>query len=76
MEVTSGRRKVPSLNLSVPAFAVVGTAAVVGRETGAAMTAVTMILEMTRDYGIVMPTIVAVAISNATLNRFAKLIDS
>jgi CIC family chloride channel protein len=53
----------PSLNLSVPAFAMVGMAAVVGGGTGAAMTAVTMIFEMTRDYDIVMPMIVAVAIS-------------
>jgi chloride channel protein, CIC family len=53
----------PSLNLSVPAFAIVGMAAVVGGGTGAAMTAVTMIFEMTRDYDIVMPMIIAVAIS-------------
>jgi CIC family chloride channel protein len=41
----------------------VGMAAMVGGGTGAAMTAVTMIFEMTRDYGIVMPMIVAVALS-------------
>ncbi len=35
----------------------------VGGATGAAMTAVTMIFEMTRDYGMVMPMIVAVALS-------------
>jgi CIC family chloride channel protein len=35
----------------------------VGGGTGAAMTAVTMIFEMTRDYDIVMPMIVAVAVS-------------
>jgi chloride channel protein, CIC family len=38
-------------------------AAMVGGATGAAMTAVTMIFEMTRDYDIVMPMIVAVALS-------------
>lgn len=53
----------PSLGLSAPAFAIVGMAAVVGGSTAAAMTAVTMIFEMTRDYGIVMPMIIAVAIS-------------
>ncbi|MFO0995912.1 MAG: chloride channel protein [Alphaproteobacteria bacterium] len=53
----------PALGLSLPAFAVVGMAAVVGGSTAAAMTAVTMIFEMTRDYGIVMPMIIAVAIS-------------
>jgi len=48
---------------SVPGFAMVGMAAMVGGGTGAAMTAVTMIFEMTRDYGLVMPMIIAVAIS-------------
>jgi CIC family chloride channel protein len=44
-------------------FAIVGMAAMVGGGTGAAMTAVTMIFEMTRDYGMVMPMILAVALS-------------
>jgi chloride channel protein, CIC family len=51
------------LHLSVPAFAMVGMGAMVGGGTGAVMTAVTMIFEMTRDYSIVMPMIVAVAMS-------------
>jgi chloride channel protein, CIC family len=38
-------------------------AAMVAGGTGAAMTAVTMIFEMTRDYGLVMPMILAVAMS-------------
>jgi CIC family chloride channel protein len=37
--------------------------AMVGGGTGAAMTAVTMIFEMTRDYNIVLPMILAVALS-------------
>ncbi len=41
----------------------VGMAAMVGGGTGAAMTAVTMIFEMTRDYDLVMPIIVAVALA-------------
>jgi CIC family chloride channel protein len=49
--------------LSVPAFAMVGMGAMVGGGTGAVMTAVTMIFEMTRDYSIIMPMIVAVAMS-------------
>jgi CIC family chloride channel protein len=52
-----------SLQLSVPAFAMVGMGAMVGGATGAVMTAVTMIFEMTLDYSIVMPMIVAVAMS-------------
>jgi CIC family chloride channel protein len=54
---------VPSADFSIAAFAMVGMAAVVGGGTGAAMTAVTMIFEMTRNYDIVMPMIIAVAVS-------------
>ena len=49
--------------LSAPAFAMVGMGAMVGGGTGAVMTAVVMIFEMTLDYDIVMPMIVAVAVS-------------
>ena len=49
--------------LSVPVFAMVGMGAMVGGGTGAVMTAVVMIFEMTRNYGIIMPMIVAVAMS-------------
>ena len=49
--------------LSVPAFAMVGMGAMVGGGTGAVMTAVVMIFEMTRSYDIIMPMIVAVALS-------------
>jgi CIC family chloride channel protein len=49
--------------LSIPAFAAVGMGAMVGGATGAVMTAVTMIFEMTLDYSIVTPMIVAVATS-------------
>ena len=44
-------------------FAMVGMGAMVGGGTGAVMTAVTMIFEMTRDYDITMPMIIAVAMS-------------
>ncbi len=52
--------------VSVPAFAMVGMGAMVGGGTGAAMTAITMIFEMTRDYDIVLPMILAVGASLAT----------
>jgi len=51
------------LGINIPTFAMVGMGAMVGGGTGAAMTAVTMIFEMTRDYDIVLPMIVAVALS-------------
>jgi CIC family chloride channel protein len=53
----------PLADVSVPTFAIVGMAAMVAGGTGAAMTAVTMIFEMTRDYALVMPMILAVALS-------------
>ena len=53
----------PWAPVSVPAFAMVGMGAMVGGGTGAAMTAVTMIFEMTRDYQIVLPMILAVAMA-------------
>lgn len=51
----------PGFSLDVPAFAMVGMGAMVGGATGAAMTAVTMIFEMTLDYHIVLPMILSVA---------------
>jgi CIC family chloride channel protein len=51
----------PGLPIDLPAFAMVGMGAMVGGGTGAAMTAVTMIFEMTLDYHIVLPMILAVA---------------
>ena len=54
------------IHLRIPAFAMVGMGAMVGGGTGAVMTAVTMIFEMTLDYSLVMPMIVAVAMSIGT----------
>ncbi len=51
------------MSIDIPSFAMVGMGAMVGGGTGAVMTAVTMIFEMTRDYAIVLPMIVSVAVS-------------
>ena len=59
-------------SVSVPAFAMVGMGAMVGGGTGAAMTAVTMIFEMTRDYDIVLPMILAVGASLATRRLISR----
>ncbi|HUN98041.1 MAG TPA: chloride channel protein [Bradyrhizobium sp.] len=53
----------PVGGVDVTTCAIIGMAAMVGGATGAAMTAVTMIFEMTRDYDLVMPSIVAVALA-------------
>jgi CIC family chloride channel protein len=52
----------PGLSISSPAFAMVGMGTMVGAGTGAAMTAIAMVFEMTRDYNIVLPMVLAVAI--------------
>jgi chloride channel protein, CIC family len=51
------------LAINVPSFAVVGMAAMVGGGTGAVLTAFTMLFEMTHDYDIVLPMILAVGAS-------------
>jgi CIC family chloride channel protein len=56
----------PGAPVNVAAFAIVGMGAMVGGSTGAAMTAVAMIFEMTLDYNIVLPTILAVALALGT----------
>lgn len=53
----------PPFAIDAPSFAMVGMGAMVGGGTGAVMTAITMIFEMTRDYDIVLPMILAVALS-------------
>jgi CIC family chloride channel protein len=53
----------PNIQASPQAFAVVGMAAIVGGMTGAAMTAIVMIFEMTLDLSVLLPLILAVAIS-------------
>jgi CIC family chloride channel protein len=53
----------PVAGFGTTTAAIVGMAAMVGGGTGAAMTAVTMIFEMTRDYDLVMPSIIAVALA-------------
>jgi CIC family chloride channel protein len=52
----------PGLPISVPAFAMVGMGTMVGAGTGAAMTAIAMVFEMTRDYNIVLPMVLAVGV--------------
>jgi CIC family chloride channel protein len=54
----------PALPVDPAAFAVAGMAGVVGGSTGAAMTAVVMIYEMTMDYQVIIPMTLTVALSH------------
>ena len=53
----------PHAGLTGPSAAIVGMAAMVGAGTGGVMTAIIMVFEMTRDYAIIVPVIVAVAVA-------------
>jgi CIC family chloride channel protein len=53
----------PQAGLTAPSAAIVGMAAMVGAGTGGVMTAIVMVFEMTRDYAIIVPVIVAVAVA-------------
>ena len=55
----------PHSGLTPSSAAIVGMAAVVGAGTGGVMTAIVMVFEMTRDYAIIVPVIVAVALAAA-----------
>ena len=55
----------PGAGFSVVEFAVVGMGAIVGGATGASMTAIVMIFEMTRDYHVIVPLVLAVALSTS-----------
>jgi len=52
-----------NLPINPPAFAVAGMAGMVGGVTGAALTAIVMIFEMTLDYSVILPITITVAIS-------------
>jgi chloride channel protein, CIC family len=53
----------PHAGLTLPSAAIVGMAAMVGAGTGGVMTGIVMVFEMTRDYAIIVPVIVAVAVA-------------
>jgi CIC family chloride channel protein len=58
--------------IDAPSFALIGMGAMVGGGTGAVMTAIAMIFEMTRDYDIVTPMIIAVAFSVGTRRLLSR----
>jgi chloride channel protein, CIC family len=62
----------PGLPVSAPAFAVVGMAGVVGGVTGAAITSIVLIFEMTLDYNVILPMTITVAISYGVRKLLSK----
>lgn len=62
----------PSFVTNPPAFAVVGMAGMIGGATGAALTGIVMIFEMTRNYNVIIPMIITVAISDGVRRVLSK----
>jgi chloride channel protein, CIC family len=60
---------IPHFQLTPAAMAVVGMAAMIGSATGAMLTAIVMLFEMTRDYNVILPVIVSLAIADAIRRR-------
>jgi CIC family chloride channel protein len=56
-------RAVPGLSLSAANTAIIGMAAMVAGATGAVITSIVMIFEMTRDYYVVVPLMAAVSVA-------------
>ncbi|OBS08149.1 chloride channel protein [Acidihalobacter prosperus] len=63
--VNLGHGFLPGLEVSPVGGAVIGMACMVAAGTGAAVTAVVMIFEMTRDYNVIIPLIIAVSLAYA-----------
>lgn len=53
----------PHTAINIPQFAIAGMAAIVGGSTGAVMTAIVMVFELTRDYSAMLPIMLAAALS-------------
>ncbi len=59
----------PDLAVDATVFAVAGMAGMVGGTTGAVVTAITMLFEMTRNYNAILPVILTVAITYTVRNK-------
>jgi CIC family chloride channel protein len=62
----------PALHVNAANMAVVGMAGVVGSATGAVVTAVVMIFEMTRNYNVIVPLIITVSIAYGVRQWFMR----
>jgi len=56
----------PELGIGIPAFAIAGMAAAIGGSTGAVLTGIVMLTEMTGDQSVIIPLIIVVTTAAAT----------
>ena len=59
----------PEANIPAVAFAIAGMAAMVSGTTGAVITAIAMTFEQTRNYAVILPIIITVALAHTTRSR-------
>jgi CIC family chloride channel protein len=64
------RACLPGLQINPAAFALAGMAGLVAGATGAALTAIVMIFEMTLDYGVILPLTITAAVSYGLRRAF------
>jgi len=62
----------PGLSMTSAQFACAGMAGMVGATTGAVLTGIIMVFEMTRDYTVIMPLIVTVAFAGAVRSAMSR----
>ncbi len=62
----------PAIHANPAAFGVVGMAGMIGGTTGAAITSIVMVFEMTRNYNVIIPMIITVAISDGVRRVLSK----
>jgi chloride channel protein, CIC family len=55
----------PGLGVTIPTFAIAGMAAMISGSTGAVLTAIVMLTEMTRDHSVILPVLVTSALAYA-----------
>ncbi|MEO6446682.1 MAG: chloride channel protein [Gemmatimonadaceae bacterium] len=66
------RTLLPGLNIAPESYSLIGMGAVVAATTGAPITAILLVFEMTNDYVIVPPLMIAVAISHVVARRIER----
>ena len=62
----------PSISIDPTIFAIAGMAAMIGGSTGAVLTAIVMVTEMTHNYNMLLPIIISVAIAYAVRKKISN----
>jgi chloride channel protein, CIC family len=65
-------RIAPWLHLDIASLAVVGMAGVIGSGTGAVLTGIVIVYEMTRDYNVILPSLIAVSVAYGVRRWFLR----